>query len=95
MIGRVCVVLEHCYAWDEFESYEEIKAVAGNPTIAENLIESYKNECINKAYNEGGLAMDMTEVGGNVTVSLEMHYDGTTYRYRYFWTIEQFDIIES
>ena len=96
MSGRVCVIVEYCNAInDEFESYNMNKAVAGNPTIAENLIETYKNDLIKRTYDEGGIATVTTTVGGNVTVIVELHDDCITYKYEYYWTIEQFDIEES
>ena len=96
MSGRVCVIVEYCNAInDEFESYSANKAVAGNPTIAENLIETYKNDLIKRAYDEGGIATEMTTVGGDVTVIVELRDGPFTYKYEYYWTIEQFDIEES
>ena len=96
MSGRVCVIAEYCNAVnDEFESYNMNKAVAGNPTIAEKLIEIYKNDLIKRTYDEGGIATETTTVGGNVTVIVELRYGCITYKYEYYWTIEQFDIEES
>lgn len=96
MGGRVCVVVEHCRAInDEFESYDVNKAVAGNPTNAENLIEGYKNDLIKETYNEGGTATETTIVGGDVTVMVEFHEGVVTYIYEYSWGIEEFDIDES
>lgn len=96
MSGRVCVIVEYCNAInDEFESYSANKAVAGNPTIAENLIETYKNDLIKRTYDDGGIATEMTTVGGYVTVIVELREGPITYKYEYCWTIEQFDIEES
>lgn len=95
MSGRVCVVIEHCEALDDYESYDAVKAVAGNPTIAENLIEGYKNELIDKTYKEGGIATEMTEVGEDVTVRVEQRTNCRTFYYTYYWTIEEFEIIGS
>lgn len=94
MSGRVCVVIEHCEGWDDYESYDSVKAVAGNPTIAENLIESYKNELIDKTYKEGDIATDITEVGRDVTVRVEQKTSCAIIYYTYYWTIEEFEIIE-
>lgn len=93
MSGRVCVVIEHCEAWDDYESYDAVKAVAGNPTIAENLIEGYKNELIDKTYKEGDIATETTEVWGDVTVRVEQKRSRMTFQYTYYWTIEDFEII--
>ena len=96
MGGRVCIVVEHCRAInDEFESYDENRAVAGNPTIAENLIEGYKNDLIKEVRNNGGTATETTIVGGDITVMAEFHGNAVTYMYDYSWEIEQFDIVES
>ena len=95
MSGRVCVVIEHCEAWDDYESYDAVKAVAGNPTIAENLIEGYKNELIDKTYKEGNIATETTEVGRDVTVRVEQKRNCMTFQYTYYWTIEEFKIIGS
>lgn len=93
MSGIVCVVIEHCEAWDDYESYDAVKAVAGNPTIAENLIEGYKNELIDKTYKEGDMATETTEVGRDVTVRVEQKRSRMTFQYTYYWTIEEFEII--
>lgn len=93
MSGRVCVIIEHREAWDDYESYDSVIAVAGNPTIAENLIESYKNELIDKTYKKGDIATEMTEVGGDVTVKVEERTNCNTFHYTYYWTIEDFEII--
>ena len=93
MSGRVCVVIEHGEAWDDCESYDAVKAVAGNPTIAENLIESYKNELIGKTYKEGDIATETTEVGRDVTVEVEQRTNCSIFHYTYYWTIEEFEII--
>lgn len=93
MSGRVCVIIEHCEAWDDFESYEAVKAVTGNPTIAENLIEGYKNELIDKTYKEGDMATETTEFGRDVTVKVEQKRNRMTFQYTYYWTIEDFEII--
>ena len=95
MSGIVCVIIEHCEAWDDYESYDAVKAVAGNPIIAENLIESYKNELIDKTYKEGDTAIETTEVGRDVTVRVEHRRGRMTFQYTYYWTIEEFEIIES
>ena len=95
-MSRVCVIVEYKTAInDEFETYDKIKAVAGNPTIAENLISSYKYELIKDVYNRNGKATDTTEAGEDVTVMVEYHDGPITYEYEYTWTIEQFDIEES
>lgn len=95
MSEKVCVVIEHREAWDDYESYDSVIAVAGNPTIAENLIEGYKNELIDKTYKEGDIATDVTEVGRDVTVRVEQKTNCNTFYYTYYWTIEEFEIIES
>lgn len=94
-MSRVCVIVEYRDSVnDEFGSCNFNKAVAGNPTIAEFLIEGYKNDLIKETYESGGVATDITEVGGDVTVLTE-HRDGfITYKNEYTWTIEQFDIVE-
>lgn len=93
MSGRVCVIIEHCEAWDDCERYDTVKAVAGNPTIAEKLIEGYKNELIDKTYKEGDIATETTEVGRDVTVRVEQRTNCSTFYYTYYWTIEDFEII--
>lgn len=93
MSGKVCVVIEHREAWDDYESYDAVKAVAGNPTIAENLIEGYKNELIDKTYKEGDMATETTEVGRDVTVRVEQKRNLMTFKYTYYWIIEEFEII--
>lgn len=95
MTGVVCVVIEHCEAWDDYESYDAVKAVAGNPTIAENLIEGYKNELIDKTYKEGDMATETTEVGRDVTIRVDQKRNCMIFQYTYYWTIEEFEIIES
>ena len=95
-MAKVCVVVEHCDALnDEYESYQENRAVAGNPTIAENLIAGYMQDLIKKTYADGGIATDMTTVGGDPTVITEWRGTIYNYKYTYHWDIEQYDIIES
>ena len=95
-MSRVCVVVESCEALnDEYESYQDNRAVAGNPTIAEYLIEGYKQDLIKKTYADGGIATDMTIVGGDPTVITEWRSNGFKYIHRYSWIIEQYDIVES
>ena len=95
-MARVCVVVEYCDDHDDgCASYQQNRAVTGNPTIAENLIEGYKQDLIKRTYAEGGIATEATTVGGYVTVVTEHHEGMITYKYTYQWTIEQYEIVES
>lgn len=95
-MSKVCIVVEYRDVCNnEGMSFQENKAITGNRTIAENLIEAYKNELVESTCASGGIATDFTVVGGDVTVLIEYHEGCITYKTEYSWSIEEHDIIES
>lgn len=104
-MSTVCVVIEHwsnCERNEDFTDGFNLLAIAGNSTIAEDVVQKRKAELLELAKNHSGAVTEIEDLGcyfDGIIIEWDAYVDCPTETYNfgqeeYYWEIKDYKILE-